>query len=417
MLKDWPVKEKCILSFTKIRHQTTELCSPLVKEDYVIQSVEDVSPPKWHLAHTTWFFETFLLIPHLPHYRPFDLSFHYLFNSYYQRIGQPFPRAMRGLLARPTVDRVHQYREYVDEQMLTLLEHHQAFAEIKSAFILGLQHEQQHQELLLMDIKHNFSIDPSYPVYRAPKIPVTAHHHSSDFMFIPGGAIKIGHAGNDFCFDNEMPQHASILQPYELASQLVTNAEYLEFIKAGGYDNPQWWLADGWDTIKKHQWHAPLYWQYDGQSWHVFTLNGLQKIDPHEPVAHVSFYEADAYARWRQCRLPTEAEWEHFAATQPIVGNFLENQHFHPQTANHHQLYGDLWEWTASAYLPYPGFQSLKGALGEYNGKFMSNQMVLRGGSCATPEMHIRPSYRNFFQPDKRWQFSGIRLARDRQGE
>ena len=415
MLKDWPVKEKFISAFANIRQQTIQLCLPLVKEDYVIQSVEDVSPPKWHLAHTTWFFETFLLLPHLPGYRAFDLSFHYLFNSYYQRIGQPFPRAMRGLLARPTVERVYQYREYVDEHMMMLLENHPALAELKTVLILGMQHEQQHQELLLMDIKHNFSIDPTFPVYHATvKRSGQQFNAQSSFTYVAGGTVEIGSQPGEFCFDNELPRHTYLLKPYELAARLVTNAEYAEFIAAGGYQNPDWWLSDGWDCVNKHHWEAPLYWQKDTHPGHVFTLNGLQKLDPAEPVSHVSFYEADAYARWRECRLPTEVEWEHYAETQAIAGNFLENQYYHPLAANEHkQLFGDLWEWTASAYLPYPGYRPLSGALGEYNGKFMSNQMVLRGGSCVTPQSHIRASYRNFFQPDKRWQFSGIRLARD----
>lgn len=419
MLKDWPVKEKLISAYANIRQQTTHLCHPLVKEDYVIQSIEDVSPPKWHLAHTTWFFETFLLLPYLPNYRAFDLSFHYLFNSYYQQIGQPFPRAMRGLLARPTVERVYQYREYVDEHMFTLLENHKTLAELKAILILGMQHEQQHQELLLMDIKHNFFIDPTFPVYHTTAKQLEKPLHTRGmFAYVQGGTIEIGCNNTEFCFDNELPRHAYILKPYELATQLVTNEEYAEFIAAGGYQRAEWWLSDGWDLIHKHHWQAPLYWHRDGNTWQLFTMHGLQKLGPADPVAHVSFYEADAYARWRNCRLPTEAEWEHYAATQPIIGNFLENQHFHPLPASEHQqLFGDVWEWTASAYLPYPGYQPLNGALGEYNGKFMSNQMVLRGGSCVTPQSQIRASYRNFFQPDKRWQFSGIRLARNVQGE
>lgn len=414
MLNDWPAKEKCISAFANIRHQTHQLCHPLVKEDYVIQSIEDVSPPKWHLAHTTWFFETFLLIPYFPNYQPFDSSFHYLFNSYYQQIGHPFPRARRGLLARPTVERVYHYRQYVDEHMLALFEKYPAFDEYKTKLVLGMQHEQQHQELLLMDIKHNFSIDPTFPVYQTHEQTSPAIHTSAAFIAVSGGTIEIGYHGHEFCFDNELPRHACIIEPYEIAAQLVTNGEYAEFIAAGGYDHPEWWLADGWDMIKKQHWRAPLYWYHDGSDWKIFTLHGLQKLAPHEPVAHISFYEADAYARWRQCRLPTEAEWEHYAAQHSITGNFLESEYYHPQPARAAvQMYGDLWQWTASAYLPYPGFKPLNGALGEYNGKFMSNQMVLRGGSCVTPQHHLRTSYRNFFQPEKRWQFSGIRLARD----
>jgi len=418
MFTESVIDESILTSFSKIRKQTLQLCEPLVNEDYVIQSIADVSPPKWHLAHTTWFFETFLLMHHLPHYQFFNKSFHHLFNSYYHGIGEPFPRAKRGLLARPTVNEVYQYRQYVDEHIIQLINHSSEIKRIQEILILGLQHEQQHQELLLMDIKHNFFIDPTFPVYRAVENKLLENaHYLSAFNYISAATVDIGYRGNEFYYDNESPLHQCILKSYEIADQLVTNQEYLEFIDAGGYQNPEWWLADGWEMLQKEQWQAPLYWQREEKNWRIFTLNGKQNLNLREPVAHVSFYEADAYARWRKCRLPTEAEWENYARTQAITGNFLENNYFHPKPAEKtQQFYGDLWEWTASAYLPYPGYQPFSGALGEYNGKFMSNQMVLRGGSCVTPQSHIRPSYRNFFQPEKRWQFSGIRLAREGKG-
>ncbi len=410
-----------IQTYQSVRTQTTDLCMPLVNEDYVIQSIEDVSPPKWHLAHTTWFFETFLLLPYHKKYSIFDAAFPYLFNSYYQSLGKPYPRAQRGLLSRPTVEAVYAYRKYVDDYLLDYLSSlskdklHALGALLK----LGINHEQQHQELLLMDIKYNFSINPLAPSYCAERS-TSKKKQITKLKFIPmkSGVTKIGYQDDDFCFDNELPSHQVLLKPYEIASRLITNAEYAEFIQGGGYQSPEWWLSDGWDAVLKNNWHAPLYWHQNGKSWKIFTLNGVQECNPYEPVAHISYYEADAYARWKKCRLPTEAEWEHYAnnaADSIAEGNFLENLSFHPQAAkeNHQQLLGDLWEWTTSAYSSYPGFKPLSGALGEYNGKFMSNQMVLRGGCCVTPRSHIRASYRNFFAPDKRWQFSGIRLARD----
>lgn len=410
--------------YQSIRQLTENLCRPLVTEDYVIQSIEDVSPPKWHLAHTTWFFETFILIPHVKSYAVFDTIYHHLFNSYYQTIGSPFPRVRRGVLSRPTVKNIYDYRHYVDQQMHEYLSHlsEDNSENITSLIMLGLHHEQQHQELLLMDIKYNFSCDPTFPAYRLQSPKPVATDKDLTFIELEGGIVTIGHQGTDFCFDNELPSHQQILKPYQLAQRLITNDEYREFIEAGGYQRAEWWLADGWDYIQRNKIVAPLYWYKINDNWQQFTLNGLQAIENSEPVVHVSYYEADAYARFRQMRLPTEAEWEQ-AALKNIPdlakGNFLESNYLHPRASEVSasqatQLFGDVWEWTMNAYSPYPGYQSTKGALGEYNGKFMSNQMVLRGGSCVTPRTHIRATYRNFFQPDKRWQFSGIRLAKEK---
>lgn len=412
-------KQQFILAYQSLRDKTEELCKPLHTEDYVIQSNHDTSPPKWHLAHTTWFFETFLLSPEFPNYQPFNPLFHHLFNSYYQSIGDPYPRNHRGLLSRPTVKMIYSYRNYVNKFIIELIENlsTEKFQALYPIFELGLHHEQQHQELLLMDIKHNFSLVPDLFIYHPATDKINSEYAPTKFIDIAGGSTLIGHQNADFCFDNELPSHAQLLKNFAIATKLTTNEEYLEFITEKGYENPEWWLADGWEFIKKHHWHAPLYWQKRENDWHIFTLNGLQKLNLAEPVCHISFYEADAYARFRGKRLPTEIEWEHAVNQQhisPQHGNFLENKLFHPQDhPQNRQFFGDVWEWTASAYQAYPGYQPTKGALGEYNGKFMSNQIVLRGGSCITPQSHIRSTYRNFFQPTKRWQFSGIRLASD----
>lgn len=423
------MKEHLIHTFQKVRRQTEALCHPLAIEDYVIQSIEDVSPPKWHLAHSSWFFETFILEKQLPHYQLFHPSFHTLFNSYYQGIGSPYPRAKRGLLSRPTVETIYSYRKHVDEHILRLLE--QASEEQLNALspliTLGLHHEQQHQELLLMDIKHNFSFDPNFPQYKPTSTLQTQDSLrfadiKPNFMEVAGGIVDVGYRGTGFCFDNELPRHKSLLVPYSIATQLVTNGDYLKFIEDGGYREPCWWLSDGWDCILKNDWEAPLYWHYIDNEWQLFTLNGLVQLNLAEPVSHISYYEADAYARWCGARLPTEEEWEHVVAINELTadkGNFMETGLFHPQAAtdpnNSHpqQFFGELWEWTSSPYSAYPNYTPLKGVLGEYNGKFMTNQVVLRGGCCATPQSHIRASYRNFFQPEKRWQFSGIRLAKN----
>lgn len=413
-----PVTHAASLSqqYQQIRQLSVWICQPLATEDYVMQTMPDVSPPKWHLAHTTWFFETFLLIPNLANYKVFHPQFGYLFNSYYESVGQRHPRPERGLLSRPTVEVVYAYRAYVDEAMQAFLET-EIDAPVAALVQLGLHHEQQHQELLLTDIKHILATNPLRPTYRSdlptPTAPAAIQERWLDY---PGGLYSIGHAAETFAFDNESPQHSVYLQDYWLAAQLVTNGEYLEFIQAGGYQEPSYWLAEGWATLQANQWQAPLYWEQIDEDWWVMTLAGMRPLNIDEPVCHVSFYEADAYARWANKRLPTEAEWEVAAAGIPIQGNLVESGYLHPMPTSNRtrpdQLFGDVWEWTQSAYLPYPGFQPASGAVGEYNGKFMCNQMILRGGSCATPPNHIRASYRNFFPPATRWQFSGIRLAR-----
>ncbi len=401
--------------YQQVRQLSESICRPLATEDYVIQSMPDVSPPKWHLAHTTWFFETFLLAPSLPHYQVFHPQFGYLFNSYYETVGKRHPRPQRGLLSRPTVEEIYRYRAYVDQAMQSLLS--QPDSTLEALILLGLHHEQQHQELLLTDIKHILAINPLRPAYRSDRAPLPQEQTAltEQWLDYPGGLHSLGYDGTEFAFDNESPAHQVYLQDYYLASRLVTNAEYLEFMQAGGYSNPDYWLSEGWATVQTEQWQAPLYWeQIDGNCW-VMTLSGLHAVNPSEPVCHVSFYEADAFARWAGKRLPTEAEWEVAAVQVPLQGNFLAQEQFHPLPAagvtRPDQLFGDVWEWTQSAYLPYPGFQPAAGAVGEYNGKFMCNQMVLRGGSCVTPPNHIRSTYRNFFPPSTRWQFSGIRLA------
>ncbi len=398
--------------YQQVRQVSDRICQPLATEDYVIQSMPDVSPPKWHLAHTTWFFETFLLVPHLPGYEVFHPQFGYLFNSYYEAVGARHPRADRGLLSRPTVAEVYRYREYVDTAMSNLIETIPVHSELLSSIVLGLHHEQQHQELLLTDIKHILGTNPLHPVYQISKTVERNNIYSPHkWLEYSGGLVSIGHQGDDFAFDNESPRHQTYLQAYKLADRLVTNGEYLEFIRAGGYQQARYWLAEGWAMVTSQQWQAPLYWeQIDGQWW-VMTLGGLLPMDEHEPVCHVSFYEADAYATWRGYRLPTEAEWEIATVGIPLTGNFLDSDLFHPTPNNSHQFFGDVWEWTQSAYLPYPGFRVAEGAIGEYNGKFMCNQMVLRGGSCVTSQSHIRSTYRNFFPTSTRWQFTGIRLA------
>jgi ergothioneine biosynthesis protein EgtB len=402
-----------------VRARTGTLCAPLEIEDYVIQASDSVSPPKWHLAHTTWFFEAFILLPFAPGYRVFNDAYAHLFNSYYETAGTFFPRAQRGLLSRPTVAEIYRYRSHVDEALQSLLQNlpqrsaHDVLARVE----LGIEHETQHQELLLMDVKYNFFINPLKPFYRDIVIPPMSEIlPAMDWTEFAGGIYEIGHDGVGFSFDNERPGHQTLLQDFRLGNRLVSNQEYLAFIADGGYQRPELWLSDGWHTINTQHWQAPLYWLREGTNWRQFTLSGMRPLNLSEPAAHLSYYEADAYARWANKRLPTEAEWEHAAATLPITGNFLESGPLHPQAARHPgltQLYGDLWEWTQSAYSSYPGFRPLPGTLGEYNGKFMIDQMVLRGGCCVTAQEHIRASYRNFFRPADRWMFSGLRLAED----
>ncbi|MFC3609234.1 ergothioneine biosynthesis protein EgtB [Stutzerimonas tarimensis] len=407
--------------FQRNRATSEAICAPLEIEDYVIQSMPDVSPPKWHLAHVSWFFEAFLLVPYLPGYKPFDKVFDHLFNSYYETHSQPFPRARRGLISRPGVQEVLRYRAHVDRAMGELLTHppRQQTLEIARRTELGLQHEQQHQELLVMDIKHILAQNPMHPVYRADLEPAPgAGLERLRWHDFQGGLCEVGHQGNGFAFDCETPRHRQFIEDFRLANRLVSNGEYLSFMADGGYARAELWLSDGWQMIQQQGWHAPLYWERLDGFWHEMTLGGLRSLDLAAPVCHISFYEADAYARWAGARLPSEAEWEIAASSVAVEGNLLESDYLHPianlsDADGLHQVYGDVWEWTASPYRPYPGFQPLEGSLGEYNGKFMSGQMVLRGGGCATPADHIRVTYRNFFPPSARWQFGGLRLAKE----
>jgi ergothioneine biosynthesis protein EgtB len=401
--------------FRQVRQQTLALCRGLSAEDMLLQSMPDASPGKWHLAHSSWFFEQFVL-GRDPAYRPLDPAWHYLFNSYYQSVGPMHARPQRGLLSRPSLDEVRGYRQYIDDAMSELLNRGDD-PELAALVELGLQHEQQHQELLLTDIKHAFWCNPLQPAYRTA-LTDTASAKAVPLRFVDGreGVVEIGHRGEGFAFDNETPRHRSLLHPHALANRLVTNAEYLAFVREGGYCEPGLWLSDGWATVQREGWQHPIYWQDDLAS--EFTLAGPRGLDPHEPVCHLSYYEAEAFARWAGARLPTEAEWESAAQRVAVDGNLQDEQRFHPRAANGDaallQLYGDVWEWTASPYINYPGFRPLPGALGEYNGKFMCGQWVLRGGSCVTPRDHIRASYRNFFPPHARWQFAGLRLGQDR---
>ena len=414
------------LRYRAIRETTERLCRPLETEDYVVQSMPDASPTKWHLAHTSWFFETFILKPSSEGQGVAPASYAYLFNSYYNALGERIDRSKRGLISRPTVSEVFHYRKIVDEAVLTLLENADAetVERLRPLFQIGFHHEQQHQELILTDLKHVFGSNPARPAYRE-WVPTRDFAVSPlGWVDYPGGLGEIGHVGSGFAFDNETPRHKFFTESYQLATRLITNREYVGFIEAGGYDRAEFWLSDGWNTRQARGWMAPLYWSQGRGGWRIFSLAGEHELIGAEPVCHLSFYEADAFARWWGARLPTEVEWELAAAAIPVLGNFQESEQYHPRPlasghppANTHpgQLFGDVWEWTASPYVPYPGYRSAPGALGEYNGKFMCNQMILRGGSCATPRSHVRATYRNFFPPDARWQFTGLRLARDGQ--
>ena len=414
--------------YLQVRRFSEALSAPLSPEDCTIQSMPDVSPTRWHLAHTSWFFETFLLRKRLE-YRPFDRSYEYLFNSYYNSVGQQFPRSRRGRLSRPGQEEVLAYREYVDEHVLRLLEGDSLQKGDNSdeppnvAWIveLGLQHEQQHQELILTDIKHVLSCNPLHPVYREGEIASASPGQSGSALAVEAGVYWIGHDGDTFCFDNESPRHRVFLDAYSIRDQVVTCGDYLRFIEDGGYQCPNHWLSLGWQTVCENEWTAPLYWFQHDDHWQQFTLSGPREIDPHLPVCHVSYFEADAFARWAGMRLPTEAEWEVAARIFPVSGNFSDTliasgSAIHPTIGasgeeDASQFLGNVWEWTASPYVAYPGYNPPEGALGEYNGKFMCNQFVLRGGSCATSSDHIRATYRNFFPPEARWQFSGLRLC------
>lgn len=420
---DNTLNRKALLDkFNSIRNFSLELCKPLVTEDYVVQSMADVSPTKWHLAHTSWFFETFILKESDKNYKSLHPQYAYLFNSYYIQAGKRFLRNQRGLITRPTVKQVFEYRNYIDENIKNFIEAspEEILNKFASVLEIGFNHEQQHQELMLTDIKHVFSINPLYPVYSEKENIDSEDISNLNWAEFNEGIYEIGNEGKSFSYDNEIPKHKEFINSFKLGSRLITNGEYLEFMEDNGYNKPEIWLSDGAAEAAANNWQAPLYWEKKDNGWHVFTLNGLKKLILSEPVCHVSYYEADAFARWAGYRLPTEAEWETASQQVQIKGNFVETRNFHPaslQIKNNgtqlQQMFGDVWEWTRSAYSPYPGYKTLPGALGEYNGKFMSNQMILRGGSCATSETHIRKTYRNFFPPNARWQFMGIRLAKD----
>ena len=432
--------------YRAVREDTERICAPLEIEDYVVQTMTDASPTKWHLAHTTWFFETFVLSARSPGYEPFHPRFRYLFNSYYNAVGEMHERPSRGFISRPTVSEVYSYRRHVDRAILQLLGGVTSDAgdavrrELVALITLGLHHEQQHQELMLTDLKSVFGANPLHPAYRddlaaRPGAPVAP----LEWARIPGGLVRVGTdaRNGEFVHDNETPSHQQFLQPFEIANRLVTCAEFLQFMEDGGYRSPLLWLSDGWTAAQAGAWQAPLYWEQEGGQWFQFTLGGREAVRPTDPVCHLSFYEAEAFARWSGARLPSEAEWELTARPAPIEGNLSGQDHLHPTPAgtgpedsggsgDHrafehplapgvrlHQLYGDVWEWTGSPYSAYPGYRPAEGAIGEYNAKFMCNQMVLRGGSCVTPPGHLRPTYRNFWPPATRFQFTGIRLARD----
>ena len=400
-------------NFARVRGDTVRLCDSLAPEDMVVQSMPDVSPTKWHLAHVTWFFEKFVLEPFARTYQPFNERFHYLFNSYYYTAGDMHKRPQRGLLSRPTVAEVLQYREHVDAAVLELIADGGRDPAVDGRITLGLHHERQHQELLLTDIKHVFAQNPIQPAMNAD-LPVPEALAVADHRFVSGpeGILEIGATGNGFCFDNETPRHRVLLSEHSIGSRLITNREYRDFIRDGAYETSSLWLSDGWATVNERGWKRSLYWN-DGLD-EEFTLGGVRELDLSAPVSHISYYEADAYARWAGARLPTEAEWEVGARDHAIGGNFVEQGLWQPAASDGDaQFFGDVWEWTASPYSAYPGFKPLDGSLGEYNGKFMCNQMTVRGGSCVSAVDHIRASYRSFFYPDARWQYLGLRLARD----
>jgi ergothioneine biosynthesis protein EgtB len=406
--------------YASVRAASEALATGLTPEDCAVQSMPDASPVKWHLAHTTWFFETFLLEAGLPGYRAFDPAFRVLFNSYYNAVGAKHPRPERGMLTRPPLQEILAYRKHVDHGMQQLLARKDLPGATRELAELGMHHEQQHQELVLTDLKHLLSRNPLKPAYQKPWPLTPIQSRARGWIEHAEGNYEIGHAGPGFHFDNEAPRHRVWLNAFLIATHPVTHGDFIEFVEDGGYRRPELWLSAGWDTVNARGWQAPEYWERRDGAWHTFTLHGMVPVDPLTPVCHVSFYEAEAFARWANERLPTEAEWEVAARGAPAEGNFVESGALHPLALRESpadgtpaQIYGDVWEWTRSDYGPYPGFRAAGGAVGEYNGKFMSSQYVLRGGSCATPQSHIRATYRNFFPPEARWQFSGLRLARD----
>ena len=404
--------------YLEVRALTKEVCSPLQPEDFVVQPVVEVSPPKWHLAHTTWFFENFVLKPNIEDYKVFDKDYHFLFNSYYETEGERWIRSERGALSRPWVKEIMAYRDYVDEHMKQFLTcDNEIEDDVIDVLNIGLHHEQQHQELLVYDLKYILGINPLFPAYRSFQQEVSKPNLKEHFLEVKEGLYAIGYNGIDFHFDNEKGVHQVFLHEYRIQDRLITNGEFMEFIEAGGYQDFNHWLMEGFEWVKKENIRAPFYWMKKDGEWKHYTLAGLEDINPDEPVSHVSFYEADAYAKWRGKRLPTEFEWEVACKTHqpeiPEEANFIDKRNFRPmpKQGDNYQFFGDVWEWTNSAYLAYPYYEKPEGALGEYNGKFMINTMVLRGGSYATSRNHIRPTYRNFFHPHLRWHFTGIRLA------
>ena len=434
-------RESLLARFHAVRDFTDGLCRDLAPEDCVVQSMPEVSPTKWHLAHTTWFFETFILKQFVPGHQSVVPEYAFLFNSYYNAAGAMHRRDLRGLISRPTVDQTRRYRAEIDFGIDNLLNqaNEKLFEKIAPLIILGIHHEQQHQELLITDIKHVLAQNPLHPVFKKGRArsPSASADRPRRFIEFDEGVVEIGHNGSGFSYDNEGPRHRALVLAFSLADRLITNGEYLEFMADHGYSRPEFWLSLGWQTVNEQRWEAPLYWEKRDGEWSNFTLSGFRPVGKDEPVTHLSYFEADAFANWSGARLPTEFEWERAAAEIEIDGNFVESERFHPAAippmpspqsspsgrggreapseGELHQMFGDVWEWSRSSYSPYPGYRAEPGALGEYNGKFMCNQYVLRGGSCATSRTHIRKTYRNFFQPDKRWQFTGIRLARDLQ--
>jgi len=413
-------KELLLQRFEKIRDFTEMLTHPLETEDFVIQAVEETSPVKWHLAHTSWFFEAFVLKKGMENYESLHPQYDYIFNSYYVQTSDPHCRDQRGNLSRPTVKQVFEFRKFINRKMYSFIESlsESGLETWKPVIEIGLHHEQQHQELLLTDLKFLFAQNPLYPIYLERSRPFGREQSKLNWIQFEEGVYQAGHEGGEFGYDNEFPNHKTYIHPFSIADRLITNGEYLAFMNDGGYSNTKWWLDEGFSKVEREEWASPLYWVKRDGKWHHYTLNGIEKLDLHEPVTHVSYYEADAYARWAGARLATEQEWEVASRSFELEGPFVESGNYHPSAADPDteglkQMFGDVWQWTQSAYSPYPGYKPFPGALGEYNGKFMVNQYVLRGGSCATSKTHIRRTYRNFFHAHARWQFSGIRLAKD----
>ena len=414
--------ETSLLSaFNKTRTETMSICNPLNRDDYMVQAIPEVSPAKWHLAHTTWFFENFILKKYYREYRQFDENYMFLFNSYYETVGEYLPKTKRSIISRPTLEEVKNYRSHVNEAISDLLGNLKGkdLQEVRTLLTLGINHEQQHQELLLMDIKMNYSVSPYLPVYSKVIRRNKFTSEKPGWISFKEIVADAGYDGYGFCFDNELPKHHELIPGFQISNRLVTNGEFMDFIRDGGYTRPELWLSDGWAAKRRNNWNAPLYWEKGDGGFNYFTLSGRRTVDPLEPVIHISYYEADAFARWAGCKLPTEFQWEHAMRSMNLQhqGNTLGSGLYHPdpQEAAETDMSGPggAWEWTSSLYSPYPGFKPLQGSVGEYNGKFMSNQMVLRGMSCVTPDGHSRLSYRNFYHPEDRWQFAGLRLCKD----